>query len=85
MKNLDFLITIFILLMVSIIGYKCYFQREQFWGGWMPVPFAGQAITRYGRTGFDAATDNPHMIIDTCACPVNPRYCKECRGYRCCC
>lgn len=57
---------------------------EKFWGGWFPVPYLGQKVQRYDRTGIDAATDNPRMFVNWESCPINP-YCKGCRGYRCCC
>lgn len=61
-------------------------QDESFWGGYFPVPYAGQPLTFYDRSGLDAATDAaPRMLINPNACNVNPYYCERCKGYRCCC
>lgn len=78
---------ILIILVFLIIIYVIYTlgKQETFWGGYFPVPFAGQSLRHYGRSGVDAATDvAPRLFVDINACNINP-YCSKCRGYRCCC
>ncbi len=79
--NGTFIIAVIIILLITILISKV----EGFWGSTMPVPYMGQPLTQYGRSGIDAATDAPKMFIDPNACPVSPYYCQRCRGYRCCC
>ncbi len=76
-----------IIIVIAIVIYIFYTlrQEESFWGSYFPVPYMGQPLTKYGRSGFDAATDAPKMLVDPDACPVSPHYCERCRGYRCCC
>ncbi len=92
MDNSKLLLTIAVIAVVVYVlyvllgrskGYGC--NAESFWGGYFPVPYLAQPLTRYGRSGFDAATDAPGMLVDPEACPVSPYYCERCRGYRCCC
>lgn len=70
--------------LLIFIMYRLSYSQEAFWGGYMGVPYAGQKIVRYGRTGVDAATDAPKMLIDLCAHPINPAFCSNCTEYRCC-
>ncbi len=88
--NRKLLLTIAIIAVVICVLYvlrpgRCNCHAESFWGGYFPVPYMGQPLTRYGRSGFIAATDAPKMLVDPDACPVSPHYCERCRGYRCCC
>jgi len=69
MKNNCFIL---IILLILLIVYFYYSKNEAFWGGYMQVPYAGQKLKMYGRTGYDAATDNPHLIINPCAYSINP-------------
>ena len=78
---------LFMIIGICIIAYAVYaFQsKEGFWGGYFPVVYAGQPLVQYGRTGIDAATEKPKFLMNANACPVNPHYCENCKGYRCCC
>lgn len=59
------------------IFYVLTRPAEHFWGGYFPVPYAGQCIQEYGRTGLDAATDQgPVLIINTDDYNINPNYAK---------
>ena len=88
MDNNYFLLIVFLV----VVGYLIYIfsvqcdnkKGERFWGGWMPVPYVGQNVPEYGRCGIDAATDDPEIIIDPHAQCINPGYCPQCKGYRCC-
>ena len=82
-----------IVAIIAVIMYVFYTLRptgccgeESFWGGYFPVPYMGQPLTFYGRSGLDAATDAaPRMLVNADACNVSPYYCERCKGYRCCC
>jgi len=60
-----------ILICVIYLIADQYFRRESFWGGWMPIVYNVQPLKYYGRYGFDAATDDPHMIVNKWAYPIN--------------
>ena len=82
--NDKLLFAIPLLIVLLYAFYKLCYNTEQFWGGYFPVPYMGQHITNYSRSGYDAATDDPKMIINIDDYPINP-YCQRCKGYRCCC
>jgi len=80
------IIVIIVIILVLVAFTLCY-KNENFWGGYMRVPYVGQRLVAFNRSGLDAATDNPRMIVNVNSCAINP-YCvnkKQCSGYRCCC
>ena len=63
------------ILFAILLAYGLYFifiRHESFWGGYYPMPYTGQPTVQYGRYGYDAATDNPRMLVNPCAYPINP-------------
>ena len=83
MELLIFAGFILICYLIWLISRSCC--GENFWGGYFPVPYSGQPLTYYGRSGLDAATDDPKMLINVNACNINPTPCPNCNSYRCCC
>lgn len=79
-KRIFIFIAVAVLVVVIIYGFK----DERFWGGYFPTPYMNQPVQSFARTGFDAATDAPHLIVNYDSCPINP-YCAKCKRYRCCC
>jgi hypothetical protein len=64
-------ILLIILVILSIYIIYLLYSKEPFWGGVMPVPYLGQPLKKYGRTGIDATTDKPRMFINDNAYPIN--------------
>ena len=76
--NLVFLISAVVILFI-IWRWSC---MEGFWdGGYSRQAYLGQPFIKYGRTAFIASTDNPKMLIDKDAQPINPPYCGPCHSY----
>ena len=69
--------------MVYLYTNQCCGKDEKFWGGWMPVNYLDQPVPLFGRLGIDAF-DAPKLLINQEAQPINPCYCPNCQGYRCC-
>lgn len=66
------IVIVFVILGMLVLWLSM--SKESFWGGYFPVPYAGQPIKYYGRTGLDAATDDPKMLINVNACSINPTF-----------
>lgn len=55
-----------------MVGFFVYHsKKEQFWGGVINVPYAGQPVVRYDRTGINATTDRPTMLVNINSPPIN--------------
>lgn len=61
----------FILFLLAICLLYLYSTRETFWGGYIRVPYMGQEVPVFGRTGVDAATDNPRFFTNCDDFPIN--------------
>ena len=70
-NNSNLLLFITIILLIYIIKSFCFYG-ENFWGGVMQIPYIGQPLKTYRRTGIDATTDAPKMLINYNSCPINP-------------
>lgn len=68
---MNYYIIIFLAIAMTIM-LILYTPNEHFWGGYFPVPYMNQYVQQYGRTGVNAATDQPpQLLINRCAKNIN--------------
>lgn len=63
-----------IFLFIGIILYLIFSKnnKEKFWDGYYPIPLMNPNLIKdYGQTAIIASTDEPEILIDCNASPVN--------------